>query len=156
MPPEQGDEIAFHARPLFALTPVPSPERAFGTGRGVKDRVFPPPRLATKWRLGEGERGGEGKLAAQKCITRFSGWSLTVEYINRDEAVVHNAWVAGAMADLAQGDGSVYVNFLADEGEARVRDAYPNVTWERLAAIKAKYDPTNLFHRNQNIAPKAE
>jgi FAD/FMN-containing dehydrogenase len=30
------------------------------------------------------------------------------------------------------------------------------VIWERLAAIKAKYDPTNLFHRNQNIAPKAE
>ncbi|MBC6936651.1 MAG: FAD-binding oxidoreductase [Chloroflexi bacterium] len=82
--------------------------------------------------------------------------TFIVEYINRDEAAIHNAWVAGAMADLAQGDGSVYVNFLADEGEARVRDAYPNVTWEQMAAIKAKYDPTNLFHRNQNIAPKAE
>lgn len=82
--------------------------------------------------------------------------TFIIEYVNRDEAATHNAWVAGAMADLAQGDGSVYVNFLADEGEARVRDAYPNVTWERLAAIKAKYDPTNLFRRNQNIAPKAE
>jgi FAD/FMN-containing dehydrogenase len=36
-----------------------------------------------------------------------------------------------------------------------LHDAYPNVTWERLTAIKAKYDPTNLFHRNHNIAPKA-
>jgi FAD/FMN-containing dehydrogenase len=36
-----------------------------------------------------------------------------------------------------------------------VHDAYPNATWERLAAIKANYDPTNLFRRNQNIASKA-
>jgi FAD/FMN-containing dehydrogenase len=45
-----------------------------------------------------------------------------------------------------------YVNFLADEGKGRVRAAYgPN--YERLAAIKTKYDPDNLFHLNQNIKP---
>jgi FAD/FMN-containing dehydrogenase len=45
------------------------------------------------------------------------------------------------------------VSFLGDEGLARVRDAYPGSTWERLAAIKAHYDPTNLFRLNQNIRP---
>ena len=40
-----------------------------------------------------------------------------------------------------------------DEGEERVRAAYPGATWDRLAAIKARYDPTNLFRLNQNIAP---
>jgi FAD/FMN-containing dehydrogenase len=45
------------------------------------------------------------------------------------------------------------VNFLTDEGEERVRAAYPGGTWTRLAAIKARYDPTNLFRRNQNIPP---
>jgi len=45
------------------------------------------------------------------------------------------------------------VNFLGDEGAARVRDAYPGSTWDRLAAIKARYDPTNLFRLNQNIPP---
>jgi hypothetical protein len=80
--------------------------------------------------------------------------TFIVEYMNRDEAAIHNAWVTNAIADLNQGDGSVYVNFVADEGEARVHDAYPSATWERLAAIKAKYDPTNLFRRNHNIAPK--
>ena len=44
---------------------------------------------------------------------------------------------------------------LGDEGAARVRDAYPRATWDRLVAIKARYDPTNLFRRNQNIVPTA-
>ena len=50
------------------------------------------------------------------------------------------------------GDG-VYVNFLGDEGAGRVRDAYPRATYQRLAAIKTRYDPDNVFHLNQNIRP---
>ena len=70
-----------------------------------------------------------------------------------DDKPVREAWVADFSAALQQGDTGVYVNFLADEGEARVRDAYPGSTWDRLAAIKARYDPTNLFRLNQNIPP---
>jgi FAD/FMN-containing dehydrogenase len=46
-----------------------------------------------------------------------------------------------------------YTNYLAaDDHEARVREAYgPN--YERLAELKRRYDPHNLFHLNQNIAP---
>jgi len=48
--------------------------------------------------------------------------------------------------------GSVYVNYLSEEGEDRVRAAYgPN--YERLVALKSKYDPTNFFRMNQNIQP---
>jgi len=46
-----------------------------------------------------------------------------------------------------------YVNFLSGDGTARIREAYPGATWERLRAIKAHYDPTNLFHLNHNIPP---
>ncbi len=46
----------------------------------------------------------------------------------------------------------VYVNYLGDEGEARVRAAY-GVNYERLRAIKNKYDPTNFFRLNQNVKP---
>ncbi len=46
-----------------------------------------------------------------------------------------------------------YVNFLGDEGERRVHEAYPPATYARLAALKKRYDPTNLFHLNQNITP---
>jgi hypothetical protein len=65
------------------------------------------------------------------------------------------AWVEGLAAALRQDDHGAYVNFLADEGEERIRDAYPAATWDRLAEIKARYDPTNLFRLNQNIPPKA-
>jgi FAD/FMN-containing dehydrogenase len=47
----------------------------------------------------------------------------------------------------------VYSNFLGDEGDARIREAYPAGTYERLVDVKRRYDPTNLFHRNQNIRP---
>ena len=47
----------------------------------------------------------------------------------------------------------VYVNFLEDEGADRVREAYPPATYARLAAIKRRYDPTNLFRFNQNVPP---
>jgi Berberine and berberine like len=42
-----------------------------------------------------------------------------------------------------------------EDAEARIRQAYPGPTWDRLAAIKARHDPTNLFHLNQNIPPTA-
>ena len=45
-----------------------------------------------------------------------------------------------------------YVNFMADEGEDRIREAYGG-NYDRLVALKRKYDPTNLFHLNQNIKP---
>lgn len=56
----------------------------------------------------------------------------------------------GATEPFAQG---VYVNFLSDEGEARVRDAYSDEVWDRLVQLKNKYDPRNFFSLNQNIKP---
>ncbi len=74
-------------------------------------------------------------------------------YEDPDEAATHEAWVTGLAAALRQGDMGAYVNFLGDEGEARIRDAYPGPTWDRLRDIKGRYDPTNLFRLNQNIPP---
>lgn len=51
--------------------------------------------------------------------------------------------------------GGVYVNFLNNEGEDRVKAAYDPKTYERLVALKNKYDPTNFFRLNQNIKPTA-
>ena len=45
------------------------------------------------------------------------------------------------------------IDLLGDEGEKCVRAAYPGKTWDRLAEIKGRYDPTNLFRLNQNVPP---
>jgi FAD/FMN-containing dehydrogenase len=50
--------------------------------------------------------------------------------------------------------GGAYVNMMMDEGQQRVQAAYRD-NYARLAKIKAKYDPNNLFHINQNIQPAA-
>ena len=82
--------------------------------------------------------------------------NLAAFYEGPEDRAVREAWVSEFAAALHQGDSGVYVNFLADEGEARVREAYPGTTWDRLAAIKRRYDPTNLFRLNQNISPAVE
>ena len=74
-------------------------------------------------------------------------------YESTEQAPLYEPWVTDFAAALQQSDTGAYVNFLVDEGESRIRDAYPGKTWDRLRAIKRRYDPTNLFHRNQNIPP---
>ena len=79
--------------------------------------------------------------------------NVAAVYATVEEAPVHEAWVAEAAAALRQGDPGAYVNFLGDEGEERIRAAYPGGTWDRLVAVKRRYDPANLFRLNQNIPP---
>jgi FAD/FMN-containing dehydrogenase len=74
-------------------------------------------------------------------------------YEDANDTPKHQAWLNDYVAALHQGTEGVYSNFLGNEGESRVREAYPQSTWERLAAIKADYDPSNLFRLNQNIPP---
>jgi FAD/FMN-containing dehydrogenase len=62
-------------------------------------------------------------------------------------------WVTGLAGELRQSDEGAYVGFLADEGEDRIRAAYPGGTWDRLVEVKRRYDPENVFRGNQNIPP---
>jgi FAD/FMN-containing dehydrogenase len=64
-----------------------------------------------------------------------------------------SAWAKGYWdAVHPHSAGGAYVNFMMDEGEDRVKASYKG-NYERLVAIKSKYDPTNLFRVNQNIKP---
>jgi FAD/FMN-containing dehydrogenase len=49
--------------------------------------------------------------------------------------------------------GGVYLNFIGDEGQARVRSAFTDEKWDRLRALKRVWDPDNVFRHNQNIPP---
>jgi hypothetical protein len=82
--------------------------------------------------------------------------SLATFYEGPEDRPVREAWLSDFAAALRQRDSGAYVNFLVEEGEERVRAAYPGSTWDRLRAVKRRYDPTNLFRLNQNIPPAAE
>ena len=79
--------------------------------------------------------------------------NLAAFYETPEERSARDLWVSDFEAALRQEDAGVYVNFLGDESEAQVRRAYPGSTWDRLRAIKRRYDPTNFFRLNQNIPP---
>lgn len=71
-----------------------------------------------------------------------------------ENAAKHQAWT-GSLWETIRPEGSgVYVNFLEREGPERIREAYPPVTYAYLSDVKRRYDPTNLFHFNQNILPR--
>ena len=86
---------------------------------------------------------------------RDAVWSQVIVGVDPDPAKtdVITAW-AKAYYDAMHpyGAGGAYVNFMMDEGEDRVRATYRG-NYERLAEVKAKYDPENFFRVNQNIKP---
>jgi hypothetical protein len=88
--------------------------------------------------------------------TRRMMVNVAALYQNPEEAAAHEAWATQFAAALRQGPPGAYVGFLGDEGGARVGEAYPGATWNRLVTIKRRYDPTNLFRLNQNIPPDIE
>ena len=67
----------------------------------------------------------------------------------------HVQWAREFSTAMQPFSAGVYVNFLGDEGEDRARMAYGGPKYDRLVALKNKYDPTNFFRVNQNIKPTA-
>ena len=68
----------------------------------------------------------------------------------------HDAWGEATWQAISPYRQGAYVNFLADEGKARIGEAYPGHTAERLALLKRGYDPENVFRGNQNIEPMTQ
>jgi len=83
---------------------------------------------------------------------------LALEMVGGWHDPAHAAATQRWMLDLWQAvqphvNGAVPVGFLDDEGPARVRAAYGQ-NWDRLVAVKRRYEPANVFHFNQNISPE--
>jgi FAD/FMN-containing dehydrogenase len=79
--------------------------------------------------------------------------NLAAFYTGLADKPAREAWVSDFESVLQQGDTGAYANFMGEEGRTRLRNAYPGATWDRLTAVKTRYDPTNLFHLNHNIPP---
>jgi FAD/FMN-containing dehydrogenase len=79
--------------------------------------------------------------------------SILSVWLDAADDAANIAWTRSAGDAIKKfGTGGGYVNYMSDEGEAAVRAAY-EVNLERLIEVKRKYDPSNVFSANQNIAP---
>ncbi len=90
-----------------------------------------------------------GGRAAEHAININAAWPTELEKGSEDIEWARKMWSALA----PHSTGGVYMNFLGDEGQERVKAAYGLEKYERLVALKDRYDPTNFFRMNQNIRP---
>ncbi|MGH2769732.1 MAG: FAD-binding oxidoreductase, partial [Actinomycetota bacterium] len=97
-------------------------------------------------RVGEDETAFNGRSAGHTF--NISGMTETAEGFDEERQWVRDFWSA-----LTPYHTGVYVNFLMEEGEDRIRQAYGAEKYARLKALKTKYDPDNFFRLNQNIPP---
>jgi FAD/FMN-containing dehydrogenase len=97
-------------------------------------------------RVGEDETAFNGRSAG--FTVNINGNAETSDGFEEQRAWARDYWSA-----LAPYHTSVYVNFLMEEGEERVRQAYGAAKYDRLKALKRTYDPANVFRLNQNIPP---
>lgn len=130
MPDEAVDTIVRHASTVTSpLSVIPISPLGGAVGRvGEHDTAF-------------GHRGTAFDIQILAC------WTDPAEHER------HVAWARDFSTALRPFSRGVYVNELGNEGEDRVREAYNPRTYERLVALKTKYDPENLFRLNQNIKP---
>ncbi len=101
--------------------------------------------------------GAAGRVAddATPWAYRDAKWAQVIVGVDPDPASAPalRQWTVDYFDALhPHSMGGAYVNFMMDEGQERVRATYGS-NYERLTQIKRKYDPTNLFHINQNIRP---
>ncbi|HYH25647.1 MAG TPA: FAD-binding oxidoreductase [Blastococcus sp.] len=116
-------------------------------------RISSPITSLALWQRG----GAEARVADD--ATAFGGRSTGFTFnINGNSPTAdgfedQKEWAREYWTALAPFHTGVFVNFLMEEGAARVRQAYGDAKYERLTMLKRKYDPTNFFRRNQNIPP---
>ena len=101
--------------------------------------------------------GAMGRVPADETAFAHRDKRIVVALINQwedpNDWSRQHGWTERYYAAMAPHGDGVYVNFLGDEGAGRVHEAYPDATYQRLAHVKARYDPTNFFRLNQNIEP---
>jgi FAD/FMN-containing dehydrogenase len=123
-----------HAHAMRTPSPTPSQAAVVPWGGGVA-------------RVGE-DATPLTQRDATWVVHPFAVWDDVLD----DDVMI--GWGRGFRGALQQvSSGGVYLNFIGDEGEDRVRAAFGEQKFRRLSAIKARYDPDNVFRGNQNIPP---
>jgi FAD/FMN-containing dehydrogenase len=130
--PDAAVEV-FYARSKEMLSPEPSQQILVPWGGAVS-------RDADRWPLPH--------RSAAWVVHPFGVWADQAD----DERGI--AWARALCADMKPySTGAVYLNFIGDEGHDRVVAGFGRENYDRLAQLKAEYDPGNVFHLNQNVVP---
>jgi Berberine and berberine like len=149
-PPEEGGPHIIGTNRTLFMDHVDE-----GVGQLILDRIDEHLRTSDAQMAVAQLRVLGGVMAATAFAHRHSPIMVNVAAVvaTLDDIPAQAPWLEDFAAALNQGDEGKYVNFVVDEDETAVHRAYPGKTWDRLAAIKRRYDPANLFHRNQNVPP---
>ena len=119
------------------------------------DMIVPSPsqQIAIPWGGAVARNAANGPLTSRQAgwtVHPFGLWDKSSD----DER--GKAWARATCADLkSYATGSVYLNFIGDEGEDRIQAGFGD-EYDRLAAVKAEWDPDNVFRQNHNVQPRAE
>ena len=105
------------------------------------------------WQLG----GAVGRVGALETpfSSRSSGYVVDIVGATESADGFHRErdWARACWSALAPHQAGAYVNWLMDEGNGSIKDAYGEERYGRLRALKRRYDPENVFRLNQNIPP---
>jgi FAD/FMN-containing dehydrogenase len=117
-------------------------------------RNAPGPMVMTQLRI---LGGAMGRVAPDATAFSQRGAEVMVTamalFETGGDSTPFDAWTGAFYDAFAAHRTGVYVNFLGAEGDDRIRSAYPGGAFEKLALIKRRYDPDNLFRLNQNVRP---
>jgi FAD/FMN-containing dehydrogenase len=157
--PEMYEEAGPPGRPKVAVrsTFVDDIDESMADRMFGQLRTAPPPMAMAQVRvLG----GAMARIPADATAFAHRGRRMLVTvgamHMGPGDAAVQEAWAGGFLSALRPAARGAFVNFMGAEGDARVREAYPEGAYERLLMVKRRYDPTNLFRLNQNIAPPSD
>ncbi len=118
--------------------------------------VAPPASMVQLRVLG----GAMGRVPAGATAFAHRGASVMVAIINGfvvpELVETATAWNRSLFGELEPKATGVYANFLEDEGDARIRVAYPDGTYDRLARIKRRYDPANVSTATRTSGGRAD
>ena len=92
----------------------------------------------------------DSAFSHRDTLVEFFGGQTWADAAEDEDRMASARAFGAVMEPFASG---VYVNVLSETGEAGVRRAYGDAKLARLATVKRRYDPDNVFHLNQNIAP---
>jgi FAD/FMN-containing dehydrogenase len=116
-------------------------------------RIVSPVTSVALWQMGGAvARVGDDETAFHGRGAGFT-FNINGNAYSADGFEAERAWARDYWSALKAHHTGVYVNFLMDEGEDRVRQAYGAAKHDRLKALKRAYDPHNVFRLNQNIRP---